>query len=288
MPFSFHSSLEEVVGFINYVNAKTLTMCVARGGYAGMDEMRKILRRRGCKLGEINHLSDYASNDSSVGQQKRRKTLTGSSSYKKVMSNTAEDPDEHTPDGSGSGSSWTSRKSGSLPVVSKSKLNSIQEEEQTDRVKSSSHSSASSKADSKSQPKSSSQPHSCPAIILPLIDRTNLPKTSTLQGTEEKTHSAPDVVETTAVVTEEHTSSLEGSLSWEIIAIVSNTPPPPSSPEPQDDVIVISSDDEDTKPFMTRLETRRFFRALRKCHTKNDEYIAKARAKSNPNPNAVI
>lgn len=286
MPFSFHSSLEEIIGFINYVNAKTLTMCVARGGYAGMDEMRKLLRRRGCKLGEINHSSDYASNDSSVGQQKRRKTLTGSSSYKKVMSNTAEDPDEHTPDGSGSGSSWTSRKSGSLPVVSKSKLDSIQEEE----AKASSHSSVPSKADTKSQPKSSSQPHSCPAITEPLIDCTNLPKASTQKDAEEKPPSAVDVVETTAIVTEEHTCSLERSLSWEIVAIVPNTPPPPYSPQPQDDVIVISSDDEDTKPFMTRLETRRFFRAFRKCHTKNDEYIAKARAKSNPNPNpnAVI
>ncbi|KAK4517901.1 ubiquitin-specific protease ubp1 [Mucor velutinosus] len=278
LPFSFHSSLEEIIGFVNYVNAKTLTMCVARGGYTGMDEMRKLLIKRGCKLGEISHSSDYSSNGSSTGQQKRRRT--SGLSFKKVMSNTAEDPDEHTPDGSGSGSSWTSRKTASQPVASSSRLNSTREKEEQ---KPSSHSSVLSKAGSKSQLKSSSQPHSCPAATQPLIDRTNLPKISAKEGTEKEIHSVQErehvvqeVVETAASVTEEHTSNLERSLSWEIIAIVPNTPPPPPSPKPQDDVIVISSDDEDTKPFMTRLETRRFFRALRKCHMKNDEYIAKA------------
>ncbi|KAL9554260.1 hypothetical protein MBANPS3_002900 [Mucor bainieri] len=322
LPFSFHSSLEEVVGFINYVNAKTLTMCVARRGYAGMDDMRKLLRSRGCKLGEISHSSDFSSNGSSSIQQKRRRLSTGSSSFKKVMSNTAEDPDEHTPEGSGSGSSWVSRRTGSQPVVSKSRLDSIQEERQ--EANTSSHLPGPSRAASKSQPRSNSQPHSCPATTQPLIDRTNLPKSFASEGTREKIHSiegttqvADEVVEevveeiveevveevveeaveevveaTTASVTEEDPSSLERSLSWEIVAIIPNTPPPPPSPKPQDDVIVISSDDEDSKPLMTRLETRRFFRALRKCHLKNDEYIAMIRAakanqpssSSNPNP----
>ncbi|KAF1798204.1 beta-lactamase-like protein [Mucor lusitanicus] len=270
VPFSYHSSLEEVVGFINFVNAKTLTMCVAHGGFATMNNMRRLLRSRGCKLGEVEHSSDYSTNDGSADQQKRRRTSTGSSSFKKVMSNTAEDPDEHTPDGSGSGSSWTSRRTGSQPVASKSKLDSIHEEAE----KTSSHASVPSKASSKSLPRSSSQP---------LIDRTNVTKTSIQEGTEDKTHSIEErahivqqVVETVASLTEEHTTSLERSLSWEVVNIISNTPQPPPSPEPQDDVIVISSDDEDTKPIMTKLEKRRFFRALRASHLRHEEYIAKA------------
>lgn len=281
LPFSYHSSLEEVVGFIKFVNAKTLTMCVARRGYAGMNDMRRLLMSRGCHLGEVEHSSDYSTNESSAGQQKRRRQSTGSSSFKKMMSNTAEDPDEHTPDGSGSDSSWTSRKTESQPVASKSKLDSIHEEEE----KTVSYSSVPPRANSRSQPKSSSQPlHS----LQTLIDRTNLPKASVQEGTEEKPHSVEErthivqeVIETAASATEEHTASPESSLSWEIVAIIPNTPPPPSSPKPpQDDVIVIISDDEDTKPIMTKLEKRRFFRALRMSHLKHEEYMAKARAKS--------
>ncbi|KAL7323207.1 hypothetical protein PS15p_211140 [Mucor circinelloides] len=276
LPFSYHSSLEEIVAFINYVNAKTLTMCVVREGFVGMQRMRKLLIERGCKLGEINH-SDFSLSISSSAQQKRRRLSHDSSSFKKIHSDTAEDPDSHTPDGSGSGSSWKSKRSTFLPTVSKSKLDSIQE-------KPLSHASVPSKQGSKSQPKSNSQLHSSPAITQPLINHTNISKTPVQ---EEKTHSIEDkaygveaIVETTASTT----CSLERPLSWEVVAIIPNTPPPlPPSPKPQDDVIVISSDDEDAKPFMTRLETRRFLRVLRKCHTKNDEYIAKSRATSTSN-----
>lgn len=251
-------------------------MCVVREGFVGMQRMRKLLIERGCKLGEINH-SDFSLSISSSAQQKRRRLSHDSSSFKKIHSDTAEDPDSHTPDGSGSGSSWKSKRSTFLPTVSKSKLDSIQE-------KPLSHASVPSKQGSKSQPKSNSQLHSSPAITQPLINHTNISKTPVQ---EEKTHSIEDkaygveaIVETTASTT----CSLERPLSWEVVAIIPNTPPPlPPSPKPQDDVIVISSDDEDAKPFMTRLETRRFLRVLRKCHTKNDEYIAKSRATSTSN-----
>lgn len=258
-------------------------MCVVREGFAGMQKMRKLLIERGCKLGEINH-SDFSLSGSSSAQQKRRRLSHDSSSFKKIHSDTAEDPDSHTPDGSGSGSSWKSKRSPFLPTASKSKIDSIQE-------KPSSHGPVPSKQGSKSQIKSSSQLHSSPAIIQPLINHTNLSKTP---AQEEKTHSIKDKahsiqhkahgVEAIVEATASTICSLERPLSWEVVAIIPSTPPPlPPSPKPQDDVIVISSDDEDAKPFMTRLETRRFLRVLRKCHTKNDEYIAKSRANSTSN-----
>lgn len=275
------------------MNAKTFTACVARGGYEGMERMRKLMIERGCKLGAISHSSDLSLPDISSPLNKKRRASSASTSFKKIHSETLSDPETHSPykSGSGSGSenTWATRSSakktstaissanskttvyggGSLPIASKSKLSSIIEEKASPR------SSIPTKNSNTSEPKFNTQPQSCPETVQPLDDCTNEIITSIV---EEALQNFDYTVPISDSVNNEHCASPESSMSLELIEISPMSPEIQVIEKPDDSVIVISSDDEDSKPFLTIRETRRFIRELKNCSVKRNKFIANVQA----------
>lgn len=282
--------MEEIIAFTKYVNAKTFTACVARGGYEGMERMRKLMIERGCKLGAVSHSSDLSSTDILSPLNKRRRASSESTSFKKIYSETLSDPETHSPYKSGSASTWATRSSakqtptamlsanskttvsggGSLPIVSKPKLSSIIEEKALPR------SPIPTKDSNTNEPKSNAQPQSCPQTVQSLNDCTNEIKSSIV---EETSQNIDDTVPISDSVNSEHCFNPESSMSLELIDISPMSPEVQVIEKPDDDpVIVISSDEEYSKPFLTRRETRRFIRELKSCSVKRNKFIANFQA----------
>lgn len=286
--------MEEIIAFTKYVNAKTFTACVARGGYEGMERMRKLMIERGCKLGAVSHSSDLSSTDILSPLNKRRRASSESTSFKKIYSETLSDPETHSPyksgNRSGSGSTWATRSSakqtsaamlsanskttvsggGSLPIASKPKFSSIIEEKALPR------SPIPTKNSNSNEPKSNAQPQPCPQTVQPLNDCTNEIKSLIVEETSQNIN---DTVPISDSVNSEHCSNPESSMSLELIDISPMSPEVQVIEKPDDDsVIVISSDEEDSKPFLTRRETRRFIRELKSCSVKRNKFIANFQA----------
>lgn len=284
--------MEEIIAFTKYVNAKTFTACVARGGYEGMERMRKLMIERGCKLGAISHSSDLSSSDILSPLNKRRRASFEGTSFKKIYSETLSDPETHSPyksgSGSGSGSTWATRSSakksstviifanskttvsgggGSLPIASKPMLSSIIEE------KAPPHLSIPIKDSNTNESKSNAQPQLFPETVQPLNNCTNETRPSIVEKTPQNINYTVPITDS---VSNEHCFSPESSISLELVEISSISPEIQAVEKPDDDsVIVISSDDEDSKPFLSKRETRRFIRELKNCSVKRNKFIPK-------------